>query len=75
MNASGIRMAAIILMVAGVLGLVYGGFTYTRSESHTELGPISINVKDQRHVNVPIWVGVIGVALGGALLLTQGRKS
>ena len=75
MNTSGIRMTAIVLMVVGVLVLVYGGFCYPWGESHMELGPMSITMQDQRHVSIPIWVGVIGIALGGALLLTQGRKS
>ena len=75
MNTSGIRMTAIVLMVVGVLVLIYGGFSYPWGESHMELGPMSITMQDQRHVSIPIWVGVIGIAIGGALLLTQGRKS
>jgi hypothetical protein len=72
---SGSRILAIILIVGGVLALVYGGFSYTRSESRTELGPITIEVKDKRHVAVPIWAGVAGVVIGSALLLFPVKKS
>ena len=75
MNTSGVRTTAIVLMVAGVLVLIYGGFSYPWGQSHVELGPMSSTMQVQRHVYIPIWVGVISVAIGGALLLTQGRKS
>lgn len=67
-----VRLAAIALLVVGVLGLVYGGFSYTRQTSKTEIGPIDITVKDREWVNVPIWFGVGAIALGGVLLVWGG---
>jgi hypothetical protein len=55
MNA--IKMAAIVLVVAGVLGLVYGGFSYTRETHEAKVGPIGLSIKDKRTVNVPVWAG------------------
>ncbi len=72
---SGIKILAIVLMVGGILGLVYGGFTYTKSTSTTDLGPISLEVKDRERVNVPLWAGVAGIVIGGALLLVPMKKS
>jgi hypothetical protein len=66
MNA--IKILAIALIVAGVLGLVYGGFTYTKETHETKLGPIELSVKDKQTVNVPVWVGVGGIVIGGGLL-------
>lgn len=72
MNA--IRLAAIAFIVAGVLALAYGGFTYTRDTSQAKVGPIEISVQDRRTVDVPVWAGVVAIAIGGALLLFQSRK-
>lgn len=68
------RIIAILLLVGGTLSLVYGGFTYTRSTSEAELGPISIEVQERERVNVPVWAGVLGIALGAGLLVTSTRK-
>jgi len=71
----GTRLLAVVLLVGGVLALVYGGFTYTKGSTTTDLGPISINVKDRQRVTVPVWAGVALIAVGGGLLLVQGRRS
>jgi hypothetical protein len=73
MNA--IRIAAIALIVAGVLGLVYGGFSYTTETHAAKLGPIELKVMEKESFNVPIWAGVAGILIGGALLLFAGKKS
>ena len=63
------KILAIILIVAGVLALVYGGFSYV-SDTHTaKIGPINLTVKDKERVNIPIWAGVGAIAIGAALLL------
>jgi multidrug transporter EmrE-like cation transporter len=72
MNA--IKMAAIALIVAGVLGLGYGGFSYTRETHDVKMGPIEMSVKERETVNVPVWAGVGAIAIGAALLLLGGRK-
>ena len=71
MNA--VKIAAIVLIVAGVLGLAYGSFTYTKETHQANLGPIELKVKDKETVNVPIWVGVVAIAAGGGLLLFEGK--
>lgn len=73
MNA--VRMVAIVLIVGGVLGLVYGGFSYTKQTHEAKLGPIELSVKDKETVNVPVWAGVGAIVIGGALLLLGGKKS
>ena len=65
------RMIAIALLVAGVLGLVYGGFSYTRQTHDAKLGPLEISVSEKERVNVPVWAGVALVIAGGALLLMR----
>jgi hypothetical protein len=70
-----VKMAGMVLMVAGVLGLVYGGFSYTKETHETKLGPIELSVKEKQSVNVPIWVGVGAIVAGGALLIFGNKKS
>src|SRR4026209_2434312 len=72
MNA--IKMAAIVLIVAGVLGLAYGSFSYTKETHEAKLGPLELSVKDKETVNVPVWAGVGAIVIGG-LLLTMGRNT
>jgi hypothetical protein len=72
MNA--VKMAAIALIVAGVLGLVYGSFSYTKENHKATLGPIELSVKGEQTVNVPVWVGVGAIAIGSVLLLIGSRK-
>ena len=70
-----IRIVAIVLIVAGLLGLVYGGFSYTKDTTAVKLGPIELSVKEKQTVNVPLWLGVGAVVAGGLLLVMGGRKS
>lgn len=70
-----IKIVAAILMIAGVLALVYGGFTYTKSTQQAKIGPLELTVQDKETVNVPIWAGVGAIVIGGLLLLSPGRKS
>jgi TRAP-type C4-dicarboxylate transport system permease small subunit len=73
MNA--IRIAAIVLIVAGALGLAYGGFSYTKDTHQAKLGPIELSVSEKQTVNVPVWAGLSAIVIGGALLLLGSRKS
>jgi len=66
MNA--VKMLAIVLIVAGGLGLAYGSFTYTKETHEAKLGSIELSVKDKETVDIPVWVGV-GAIVAGAFLL------
>ncbi len=68
------KTTGIVLLVAGVLALVYGGFTYTSDSHDAKLGPIEFTITDRDRVNVPVWAGVSAVAAGGLLLFFGGRK-
>jgi len=73
MNA--VKLAAIVLIVGGVLSLVYGGFSYTKETHEAKLGPIELSVKDRQTINIPIWAGVVAIVIGGALLLLERKRS
>ncbi len=69
MNA--VKMLAIVLIVAGALGLLYGGFTYTKDTHQAKLGPIVLSVTEKESVNIPIWAGVGALVAGIFLLVTR----
>ena len=74
-NVNSVKIAAIVLIVAGVLGLAYGSFSYTKQTHDIKMGPIEMSVKEKETINVPVWAGVGAIAIGAALLLLGGRKS
>jgi hypothetical protein len=55
---NGAKILAIVLIVAGVFGLVYGSFSYIKNTHEVKLGPIELSVKEKQTVNVPLWAGV-----------------
>jgi hypothetical protein len=63
------KLMAIALIVAGVLGLVYGGFSYTKETHQATIGPIELTVKDKETVNVPVGAGIAAIVIGGVLLV------
>ena len=71
----GIKFAALALIAAGILGLIYGGFSYTRETHRATLGSLELSVRDSERVNVPMWAGVGAIVAGGALLFAGGRRN
>ena len=67
------KIVAIVLIIAGALGLVYQQFSYTKETTQAKIGPLELSVKQKETVNVPLWIslGAIGV---GVVLLVAGRK-
>ena len=73
MNA--IKILAIVLILGGVAGLLYGGFTYTKESHDLKLGSLEMSIKDKQTVNIPIWAGVGAIAVGAALLIMRPKLS
>jgi hypothetical protein len=72
MNAS--RIAAIVLIAAGVLGLIYHGFSYTKDSHEAKLGSLELSLQHKETVDVPDWLSVGAIVAGAALLLFGARK-
>jgi hypothetical protein len=69
-----IKLVAVALIVAGVLGLIYGGFSYTKDTTVVKLGPIELTAKEKQTVNVPLWAGIGAIAVGGLVLVMGSKK-
>lgn len=73
-NMNSLKLVAVALVVAGILGLVYGGFSYTKDTTVVKLGPLEISAKEKQAVNVPMWAGVGAIVVGGLLLVFGSKK-
>jgi multidrug transporter EmrE-like cation transporter len=68
-----VKIVGIVLIVAGALALVYGGFSFTKETHKAEIGPLKFSVQEKEQVNVPVWAG-IGALVAGVVLLVLPRK-
>lgn len=71
---STLKIAGIALVAAGILALVYGGFSYTKEKHSARIGTVELAVKDEARFNVPKWAGVGAIVVGGVLLLVPGKR-
>lgn len=69
-----LKLVAMFLIAGGALGLLYGGFSYTKETTSANIGPLTLQVKETERVNIPLWMGV-GAIVGGLVLLVTARKS
>ncbi|MGH8059215.1 MAG: hypothetical protein ACREOH_18595 [Candidatus Entotheonellia bacterium] len=72
MNA--VKIVGIVLIVAGILGLVYGSFSFTKETHEAKIGPLELQVKEKETVNVPVWAGVGAIVIGAGLLLVPDKR-
>ena len=72
---SSTKIIAIVLIVAGALGLAYGKFSYTKESHEAKVGPLELSVKDKETVNIPQWAGIGAIVIGAGLLLVGGRRA
>jgi uncharacterized membrane protein len=68
------KIVAIVLIVAGIVGLLYGKFVYTKETHKASVGSIELSIQEKRTVNVPLWAGVGAIVVGGALLVVPRKK-
>jgi uncharacterized membrane protein HdeD (DUF308 family) len=67
------KTLGIILIAAGILMLIFRGFSFTKEENIIDAGPIELNKKEKKNVSWPMYAGGIAVAAGVVVLLA-GRK-
>ena len=73
MNA--IKLVALVLIGAGILALVYGGFSYTSASHEAKIGPLEMTLSQKKVVNVPVWAGVAAIVVGAGFLFVGSRKN
>jgi TRAP-type C4-dicarboxylate transport system permease small subunit len=71
MNA--IKLVAVILIIAGILALVFGGFSFTKEKHEARVGSLHLSLDEKEHVNIPLWAGVAAIVVGAGLLFMRPR--
>ncbi len=68
------KILGMVLLLAGILALAYGGFNYTTHKRAVDMGPLKIESRTRHRVLIPPLLGVSGILVGGALLLAAGSR-
>lgn len=69
------RIVGLVLVVLGVLGLIYEGFTYTKRRDTVQVGPVGITAEQKETVSVPPVVSVVAIVAGLGLLVMSRKKA
>lgn len=69
-----VKVIGALLIVAGVLGVVFSSFSFTKETHEAKLGPIELSIKEKQTVSIPVWASVAAIVVGGLLLVVGGRK-
>jgi hypothetical protein len=69
-----VRLAGIVLIVLGIIGLVWGGITYTKHRDTVSVGPISATVQQRETFPISPLVGGIALLAGIGLLVAGGKR-
>lgn len=67
------RVFGIILIVAGVLMLIFNGFSFKTKKEIVDIGPLEVNKTEDKQVGWPSYVGAL-VTVAGIGILLIGRK-
>jgi hypothetical protein len=67
------KTLGIILIVLGLFGLAWGGFTYTTTEKIVDIGPIHATRQKEHNIPLPPIAGAVAL-IGGVTLLVVGGK-
>ncbi|HET7434250.1 MAG TPA: hypothetical protein VFN10_06000 [Thermoanaerobaculia bacterium] len=70
---STLKVVALVLIVAGVTGLVMGSVSYTKTTHAARVGPFNFAVDEKKTINIPLWAGVAAIVAGAAMLFVPKR--
>jgi hypothetical protein len=68
-----VKILGAILIVLGLLGVVWGGVTYTTRDKIIDIGPIHATRDKTHHVPVPPIAGAIALVGGVTILLLSAK--
>jgi len=68
------RLVGIVLVILGIVGLAYGGVTWTTKEKVVDLGPLQVTHDKTQSLPLPPIAGGICLIAGVVLLVAAGRQ-
>ena len=69
------RIVGVLLLLLGLAGFLTGGFSFTKDTTQAKLGPLELTVKEKESVNIPQWMSLGAMVLGGVVLVLSFRKN
>jgi hypothetical protein len=68
-------LVGLILVVLGLIGVAYGGITYSRQREVVHVGPLQVTAREQHRIPISPIVGGIAILAGAALIVAVKRAS
>lgn len=68
------RWVGLSLIVPGVIGLAYGGITYTKKRHAVDVGPLEVNVEEKESVPILLLIGGLAIVAGAVVLALGGGR-
>lgn len=65
----------LLLIVAGIAGLVIENVTFTEKEEVVDLGPLEIQSEEEHTVPIPTIAGIVAVIAGLGLIVASRRSA
>lgn len=68
------KIIGIVLIIAGLLGVALGGFSFTQDTHKASVGPINLSVSEEKKVNIPLWASLAAMIAGAAVLAVGAKR-
>ena len=69
------RIIGIVLIVIGLVGVAYGGITWTRQSKVAELGSLRLTQDKSETLPIPPIAGAVCLVAGTVVLTKSGRRA
>ena len=69
------KVLGMVLIAAGILMLIFRGFSFTQEKKLVDIGPLEISQKQKKSVDWPLYAGVIALGAGVVVLVAGNKKS
>ncbi len=68
------KIAGILLIIAGLAALIYGGFSYTSQKKAVDIGAIQIDKTEHHSLPIPPILGIVAIVGGGVLIFSGAKR-
>ena len=68
-------IVGVLLIIVGIAGLAFGGFSFTRKEKVLDVGPIEASADKKESLPVPPILGALAIVGGVVLLASSARRA
>jgi hypothetical protein len=69
------KAAGVLLIVIGLVGLLWGGISWTQEEQVLDVGPVEVNQQTEKTLPIPPIAGAVAVLAGAGVLIAGRRRA